>query len=75
MKQEVIDFVEKNSWFEWERNNNMFGTRRHGDVSEETFSEKDYQEALRIVKLLKEKFPQHKFEIDTVDEWVIIEEY
>lgn len=75
MKQEVIDFVENNSWFVWEEFNDMFATRKHGNVLEEDFSETDYQEGLRIVKLLKEKLPQHKFEIDTVDEWVIIEEY
>lgn len=71
--EELIKFVENNSWFEWEEGNECFATRRHGDILKEEAGDRDYQEALRIKKLLKEKFPQYRYvEVTEVDEWIII---
>jgi hypothetical protein len=56
MKSEIIDFVEKNSWFEWEEGND----------------EKDWNEAYRIKGLLGKKFPGILVDIDTCDEWVML---
>ena len=73
MNKEIINFVENNSWFEWEEGNDMFATRENGTMGDrEEYGEKDFDEAIRIKKLLKEKFPNQLVTIETCDEWVMI---
>lgn len=74
MEQRIINYVHNISWFVWEDENDMFATRQHGNVLEEEYSDIDYEEGLRVKKLLLEKFPETVFnvDIDVVDEWVLI---
>lgn len=74
MKQEIINFVEKESWFSWEEGNDMFATREFGDVGEEMYSETDLEEGNRIADLLMETFDYiEDVIVNVVDEWVTIE--
>ena len=45
-------------------------TRENGDVGYEEAGDKDIQEAGRVQKLIKKKFPELRVEIEEVDEWV-----
>lgn len=72
MLKDIIAFVENESWFSWEENNNMFATREYGDTGEEMYSEADLEEGHRVADLIKEKFNIDTF-VDVVDEWVTIE--
>lgn len=48
-----------------------FSTRENGNVGDEKHSEIDYQDALRVEKILLNKYRGKIFtEVETVDEWV-----
>ena len=48
-------------------------TRDHGDVGEEEPGWLDIAEAKRIIKALREAYPQLSIDSDTCDEWVTVE--
>jgi hypothetical protein len=48
-------------------------TRDHGDVGGECPGDKDIIEARRIIKILKEAYPNLYVTGDTCDEWVSVE--
>lgn len=70
--KDIIDFVENESWFQWEEGDEMFASREYGDVGEEIYSIVDLAEAHRLADLIREKFTVDTF-VDVVDEWVTIE--
>lgn len=72
MTQDIIDFVQNESWFVWEDGNEMFATREFGDIGEEMYSETDLEEAHRIADLIRKKFTVNTY-VNVVDEWVTIE--
>ena len=56
LKKQIVDYVERNSWIEldgdienFDGNDLRFTTREHGDVGAEEYSQKDYDEATRIM--------------------------
>jgi hypothetical protein len=48
-------------------------TREHGNVADEVHGQKDIEEAKDILKIVKEKYPNTKGKIYTIDEWVDLE--
>ena len=50
-------------------------TRENGNVANEVHSQKDVEEAKNIYKKVKEKYPNTKGKIYTIDEWVDLELY
>jgi hypothetical protein len=76
MIQEIKAFVKNNSYLGFEEqdgNTLRFVTRENGDVGEEEYSATDYNEALRVGRLIKERFEGVEAEVDTIDEWVDLE--
>jgi len=52
----------------------IFETRANGDVGNEEPSEIDYEEGVRLAKLVQKKFPnEFKLSVSTCDEWVSLE--
>lgn len=72
----LIDYIENNSSFvlnnEKDSETLIFTTRANGDTGSEQYSEIDIQEARELIKILKGKFKDYDYEIETVDEWVDI---
>ena len=48
-------------------------TRKNASIASEEYSQKDFDYAKKIVKKVKEKYPNTKSRIYTIDEWVEIE--
>lgn len=74
-KKEIIDFVKKNSYFDFEAEGDEtlnFSTRQNGSVSSETASDKDITEAKSLKSKLENKFKGLDIKIDVVDEWVLL---
>lgn len=74
LREKVKEFVLKNSYFEGTNDDEdselRFTTRENGDVGNETPGEEDWQELIRIIRLLKSEFPDKlKCAGETVDEW------
>jgi hypothetical protein len=73
---DLIKYVENNSTLVLNNTKDdetlIFTTRANGDVGSETYSDIDYKECVELVKILKNKFPNFTYNIDTVDEWVNI---
>ena len=74
MIEEIINFVESDSWFEWDADAYAFITREHGDVGNEEYGRADYEEAVRIAKEINNRFGFFP-DIETFDEWVEISMY
>ncbi len=76
MIKEIKAFVKSNSYFEENGDESEthvgFTTRENGDVGEEEYSPLDYDEAIKVKKLILEKFKGVEVEIETIDEWVDI---
>jgi len=75
-KDSIINHVQKISWFdhdETDGNRFIFSTRQNGNVGEEQYSEKDINEARRVIIDLNKHFQIFEPMIDTVDEWVYLE--
>jgi hypothetical protein len=81
--KDIIDYIEKNSWFQLDGdledfedgNVLLFATREHGNVGDERFGQKDWDEAERVMVALLKEFDDKILQIDvtTCDEWVNIE--
>ena len=72
--QEIVKWIEENSWF-MSDDDNAVTTRDHGNTGNESPGNEDIEEANRIVRILREKYPDYNFHPDIVDEWVQIEWY
>ena len=76
IKKQIIDFVEKNSWFELDDDSDdfmLFATRENGNVGSESPGSKDIAEAKRLKQEIEKKFKGLvKIELEAVDEWVHI---
>ena len=69
-------YVKDNSSFsvdEEKENKIVLATRENGSVGDEQHSSKDIQRAKDIFKKIKNKYPNTKGRIYTVDEWVFLE--
>ena len=77
MIQEIKAFVKRNSYLEESGSETEtrvgFTTREKGDSCAEEYSATDYNEALRVEKLVLEKFEGIETEVYTIDEWVDLE--
>jgi len=83
MIEEIKAFVERNSYldyldyadgYEFDGVEHLtFETRDNGDVGEEVYGEEDYKEAVRLQNILLKKFDGISINIDTVDEWILLE--
>lgn len=78
-KSDIIYFVEKNSWFEFENEEDggeilQFATRQNGNVGNEEYGEKDANEGRNITGLLLKKYGEDfiNVEMEFVDEYVYI---
>jgi len=75
LREKVKAFVLKNSYFEDSNDNDedddlRFTTRQNGDVGNETPGDEDWQELMRVVRLIRVEFPnQTKCFGETIDEW------
>lgn len=76
LREKVKAFVLNNSYLEDANDDEdedgelRFTTRENGDVGNETPGDKDWQELVRVSRLLKAEFPnQIKCFGETVDEW------
>tara|TARA_R110000803_G_scaffold152965_2_gene217905 strand:+ start:269 stop:763 length:495 start_codon:yes stop_codon:yes gene_type:complete len=72
---EVVKFVKTiRTWFEiYDEDDTyevMIHTRDNGSVGDEEAGEEDIEEANRLLKLIKKKFPKLDYDIEVVDEWV-----
>lgn len=80
LMSEICMFVESNSYLsidfdekDWDDDSTIdFTTRENGDVGDETYSQLDVNEAVRVKKLLVIKFKTkiEEISIEGVDEWV-----
>jgi len=76
--EDIIKMVEASSSFTCDDPNEegylLFSTRANGSVYDEEYSQKDVEEAHRVIKLIKSKYPELGvvYELDTCDEWVMI---
>ncbi len=71
--EDVIRFVEENSWFITEDVSELsFSSNKYGDHFNGEYGEKDYDEAIRICKMIKKEFRNIEYDIDTFDEWVYV---
>ena len=74
--KEIIRFVEKNSFqeFEGDEDSNVleFTTREHGNVGDEEYSQIDFDDAQEVMLKVMGEFNHliESYEIDTCDEWV-----
>lgn len=81
--EKIVKFVQKNSWFEldgdiedFEDDNELiFTTRRNGNVGDETYGQKDFDEGIRIMLEVMGEFGHliRQYEVTTCDEWVNLE--
>ena len=74
-RQPIIDFVSKNSYFEFDDYENgvlQFSTRENGSVSEELPGKKDIEEAKKLKKDVCSHFPSVDAQVETFDEWVFL---
>lgn len=74
-KNEIIDFVKNNSYFDFEGEEDKklnFSTRKNGSVSSETASAKDISEGKLLKNKIEKKFQGLDIRIDVVDEWVLL---
>lgn len=74
MKEQIKQFVEKNSWFNLdseEENELSFATRNNGDGYHCLPGSRDILERDRMAKALLEHFPKDSIAVrrDTCDEW------
>ena len=75
LREKVKAFVLKNSYFEDANDDDedddlRFTTRENGDVGNETPGDEDWKELMRVVRLIRENFPdQTKCFGETIDEW------
>ena len=70
-KQNVIAFVEANSYFQVDdKEAPSFTTRRHGNIGDCQHSDIDYCAAVYLCEKVKEEFKNLSYSIDTCDEWV-----
>ena len=71
--EDIVKFVEENSWFITEDVSELsFSSDRYGDHFIGECGEKDYNEAIRICKMIKKEFRNIEYDIDTFDEWVYV---
>lgn len=73
--QDLINFVERNSWFSFEEDDKTsisFSTRDNGSVYDETPGEVDIDKARELKKQIEKKFNVDKVTVDYADEWVYI---
>jgi hypothetical protein len=64
--------TDQNTWFDEDDadfKNILYATRDNGDIGADRPGKRDYQEALRLAKLIKKRFKTVKIDIDDVDEW------
>ena len=81
--KDITNYVHKNSWFELDGDLEdydedealMFTTRDNGDVGDESYGDKDWDEAERVMIALLKEFGDKILQIDvtTCDESVNIE--
>ena len=80
--KDIINYIHKRSWFQLDGdledfedgNVLLFATRYHGNVGDERFGQKDWDEAKRIMNKVREEFSGIMYhDISTCDEWVNIE--
>lgn len=70
-KQNVIAFVEANSYFQVDdKEAPSFTTRRHGNVGDCQHSAIDVRKAVMIGDALKKEFKNLSYSIDICDGWV-----
>lgn len=73
---ELIAFIENNSSLVLNNTKDeevlIFTTRKNSSPASETYSVIDYNECIELIILLRSKFSNYTFSIDTVDEWVNI---
>lgn len=78
-KKGIREFVEGlRTWFEFDDESQTsisFATRDNGDVGNERPGRPDLDEAKRIIKELKDKYPALGVNGDTADEWVYVKVY
>ena len=71
--EDIVKFVEENSWFITEdASEPSFSSNRYGDHYNGEYGEKDYDEAIRVCKMIKKEFGNIECNIDTFDEWVYV---
>lgn len=73
LKEKIKLFVANNSYLELsddDSNEVRFTTRQNGNVGDEEPGQEDWNEIVRVAKLLKVEFPnQLKCNGETIDEW------
>lgn len=78
-KDEIIEFIKENSYLTFDGcdddNYLSFSTRKNGSVYDEEHSPIDYREALKVTKMLKDKYENIRTDIDTFDEWILFTVY
>lgn len=77
MTEEQIVKAIGSTWFELNDDDRedgklLFETRENGNVGDESYGEEDYNEAVRILPMLRSAFPRQNFEGSVCDEFVII---
>lgn len=80
--KDIVDYIHRNSWFQLDgdledfedSDELIFATRDNGNVGDERFGHKDFEEAKRIMKEVRGQFGGIMYhDITTCDEWVNIE--
>ena len=78
--KDIVNYIHKNSWFQLDGDLEdfddgdelLFATRDNGNVGDETFGQKDWDEGQRLLVDLMREFGEkiNGFNLDTCDEWV-----
>jgi hypothetical protein len=74
-KNDIIKFVDDNSYFDYEGDVEgvlHFSTRKNGSVSNETVSDIDVEEGMKLKKQILKTFQNIKVVLEIVDEWVLL---
>jgi hypothetical protein len=81
--KDIVNYIHKNSWFQLDGDLEdfddgdelLFATRDNGNVGDETFGQKDWDEGQRLLVDLMREFGEkiNGFNLDTCDEWVNLE--
>lgn len=75
LHKQILKFIESTKTYmgvydEGDTEEILLQTRENGDVGYEEAGDEDIEEARRVQKLIKKKFPDLRVEIEVVDEWV-----
>lgn len=71
-KENIIDFMEKNSYLILDDEETLSYSTRQNAMGQENHSMKDMEEARKVVNILRKKYKNFTYEIDTCDEWVFL---